>query len=872
MSFAWKSGCILPEKATRGGCRPTVPKIPGPAFFQIESAFGSRIWTVPLSDNFLNPMATLMTFRRWIIFTACFMGIAFSGMSGLNSTAGAEPVSSVIPPQTATVKDISKKAPSRAPHHVSVGIKHPMKPMIAGEKGSFDIEVVLKQPTGAGALPIMWNRDAERPVIVWISSPPESGITFINRTQTGRPVHHLMVKFPPVKETTSQPLSTKIEYALDPEAKSGHHIFWLDIIAELTAAKGEKIHDGGIVKLPVEVDTHLRTKLLMLLVVAAAVFLFIVEWVRVDVVGILMMVLLPELGLLDAGDAFRGLSSNAVIAIIGVMIISYGLNRAGLVSRMIQPVMPLVRKNASRLVMVFSSMIAAVSSVMQNTGAAVLFLPAIRLTATHKLKVPISRVLMPIGMAAILGGTLTMIGTSPLILLNDILPPGMPKFGFLELTPIGLALVIGGIVYLSTGGMRMLDRISRDRSDDKGDTVQTTQDTVLDSYPMITGPYEVYVPEDSRAETESPDMGALRQHYLVNIVGIAGDKGTFEMAPPPGTAIGGGLSLCLYGTHEGVRDFVRDYGLLLQNEPTQFRNTLFNPSMVGIVEMVVSPRSSLLGKTTEESHFRETFGVTPLAIHQSGKTFYRELSHLPIRAGDTILVHGTWEQLHALQEHHQNFIIISQFEDEFQQPDKANRALICFLLTLFLMVFSSFYFQHRSYNPLPLSVCLMLGALGMILSKVLTIGEAYRAVDWRTIFLLGGLIPLGMAVTQTGTAQWIAKGTVTGLGDFMSPLLLLIILACVSCAFTMVISNVGACALLVPLGVSMAHQIGMDARVAVIVVGLGVSNSFILPTHQVNVLYMGPGGYQTRDYIKIGGILSFIYIAILVIMTRLFYF
>jgi di/tricarboxylate transporter len=165
----------------------------------------------------------------------------------------------------------------------------------------------------------------------------------------------------------------------------------------------------------------------------------------------------------------------------------------------------------------------------------------------------------------------------------------------------------------------------------------------------------------------------------------------------------------------------------------------------------------------------------------------------------------------------------------------------------------------------------MLGALGMILTKVMTIAEAYRAVDWRTIFLLGGLIPLGMAVTQTGTAQWIAKGIIIGLGDFMSPLLLLIILACVSCAFTMVISNVGACALLVPLGVSMAHQIGMDARVAVIVVGLGVSNSFILPTHQVNVLYMGPGGYRTRDYIKIGGVLSLIYIVILVAITRLFY-
>ena len=165
----------------------------------------------------------------------------------------------------------------------------------------------------------------------------------------------------------------------------------------------------------------------------------------------------------------------------------------------------------------------------------------------------------------------------------------------------------------------------------------------------------------------------------------------------------------------------------------------------------------------------------------------------------------------------------------------------------------------------------MVGALGMILSKVMTISEAYRSVDWRTVFLLGGLIPLGMAVDQTGTAQWIAKGIILGLGNLMSPLLLLIILACLSCGFSLVISNVGACALLVPLGASIANQIGIDPRVAIIVVGLGVSNSFILPTHQVNVLYMGPGEYRTKDYIRIGGVLSLIYIAVLVAMSYLFY-
>jgi di/tricarboxylate transporter len=344
-----------------------------------------------------------------------------------------------------------------------------------------------------------------------------------------------------------------------------------------------------------------------------------------------------------------------------------------------------------------------------------------------------------------------------------------------------------------------------------------------------------------------------------------------DVPPPPTAFIGGVFSVCFNGRVDAVANFVRDSGLVRRAEPRLFQATVLNAAIAGVVEVVVSPRSTLIGQTIKEVRFRETFDVTPLALHQDGETYYRGLADRKLQAGDALLLHGTWEQFHSLQERHQNFIIISSCEAEFQRPEKARWALGCFLGALSLMMVSSFYFQQQPYNPIPLSVCLMAGAVGMVLSKVMTITEAYRAVDWRTVFLLGGLIPLGMAVDQTGTAHWMARGIVVGLGDYMSPLLLLIVLACLSCGFTLVISNVGACTLLVPLGISLANQIGVDPRVAAIVVGIGVSNSFILPTHQVNALYMGPGGYRTKDYFKIGGGLSLIYITILVAMTYFFY-
>ena len=197
--------------------------------------------------------------------------------------------------------------------------------------------------------------------------------------------------------------------------------------------------------------------------------------------------------------------------------------------------------------MIFSGLISVISSVMQNTGAAVLFLPAIRLVTSHRLKVHISRVLMPIGMAAILGGTLTMIGTSPLILLNDILPPGMPKFSFLELTPIGLGLVIGGIAYLSTFGMRMLAKSTASREVSHTGSHFSPEDSILSSYPLIHGPFEIIIPESYKPGEGPQDVVGIRRRFLVNIVASARDEATQNMTPLPNDRIQPGSILCAYG-------------------------------------------------------------------------------------------------------------------------------------------------------------------------------------------------------------------------------------------------------------------------------------------------------------------------------------
>jgi len=808
-----------------------------------------------------------MRARRRIVAAIALIGIVILFARSVITQSGRSDASATASRKSEMHGD--GQSPPSTPRYVSVRLNPSGSPLVAGEAGTLELDIRLKDDTRAAGMGWSHDRDGVPPT-AWVSSPQGSGIAFVYKRAPKKPGQQVLVRFTIPEEPDINLLAASVEYTVNARTKAGEHHFWVDVSVPLVTRDGRKIQDMGVVSVPFEVDTHLTTKLLMLLVIAAVVCLFIVEWVRVDVVGILMMVLLPALGLLDAQHAFRGLSSNAVVAIIGVMIISYGLNRAGLVGVMIHLLLESVGKTVRGLTTIFSGLIAVISSVMQNTGAAVLFLPAIRQVAKHELRVPVARMLMPIGMAAILGGTLTMIGTSPLILLNDILPSDVRRFGLLDLTPIGLALVVGGIVYLSTVGMRTLGKIVERRAAEADGLFPETH--LADAYPEVNGPYEIFVPTDYKPGKGRQDVADIHKAFGVNIVAISGKGGVQYIAPAPHAIIPAGSGLCVYGPEKAVREFAREYGLTLRRRPKLFKRNLSNAAVASTVELVILPRSTLIGRTIDEIRFRETFEVSVLALHQSGKTYYRDMGQRTLQPGDGLLVHGTWKQFHSLQERRHDFIVvITMLESELQKPESAKRALACFLGALALMMVSSFHFQYQPYNPIPLSICLMAGAVGMVLTRVMTISEAYRAVDWRTVFLLGGLISLGVAVNQTGTAHWIASGIVAGLGEAMSPLLLLIVLACLSCGLTMVISNVGACALLVPLGISLANQIGVEPRVAAIVVGLGVSNSFILPTHQVNALYMGPGEYRTRDYVRIGGGLSLIYIVILVTMTYFFY-
>jgi len=602
---------------------------------------------------------------------------------------------------------------------------------------------------------------------------------------------------------------------------------------------------------------ELTTEMIMVMaMIGLAIFLFIVEWIRVDVVAILMMVSLPLLHLVTPKEAFSGLSSNAVVSIIAVIIIGAGLDKTGIINRLVGPIVRLAGNSPSRIIIFISLTVALISSFMQNIGAAALFLPAVQ-RISRNLKIPISRLLMPIGFSAILGGTVTLVGSSPLILLNDlILPFHLEPFGLFDVTPVGLALVGSGIACFVLFGRYILP--SGEDQDEDG-VMEQDRHTTSHIMDQLGEAWELHTPDDFTHYRDPVTVESLRRRYLVSVVALTEPPDFKILNPTPDQVIRSGVDLVVRGRERDVRRMAEKEGMILKEELEVFRDDLAE-HVCGTVEAVVAPHSPLAGKTLKQLELARRFQVTPLAIYRDGNIYRAELGQLPLRVGDAILLHGSWQQLQLL--HREGGLLFTTPIDEVEQmrPDKAIFAALWLAVALLMVI----------VFKIQLSVCLMTGALGMVLTKVLSIDEAYQSVDWRTVFLLAGLIPLGIATQKTGAAAWIAQ-TVLGAIGSVQPIVLMAVVGVLATLFTLVISNVGATVLLVPLVVNMAMAAGADPRMAAMVVGLATSNSFILPTHQVNALYMGPGRYRSVDFMKAGSLISLVFLVVMIAMLYLFF-
>jgi di/tricarboxylate transporter len=589
--------------------------------------------------------------------------------------------------------------------------------------------------------------------------------------------------------------------------------------------------------------------LIVLAILVATVVMLVFNVARMDVIAIVCMLALGWTGVLEPQEMLSGFSSNAVIAMISVMIMGRGVARTGIMDRFSRQVVKIAGNDRKKVVTLMSMGVGMVSGFVQNVGTAALFLPGI-LDVSRRTRIPASALVMPVGFAIILGGLLTMVGSGHLILVNDLLPgAGLEPFRLFSILPFGLLLLIAGIALFYFFGNYFLP-VGKD------ERVISEQEKMIASLRLPQNIWHYSVSATSPLIGKTTEEAGIWDKFNVNILGTYGDMGMIY-APWRETRFKAGQEIAIMGTDQNMKRFADEFVLVPEPLSVRFAR-LHDPTESGFAEVIVPPRSDAIGQSIRKFSMRRRFAVEPVRLFSKGEEMRGDFSDRKLGPGDTIIVYGLWDKIKDLKES-VDFVVATPFETEIKDKTKTFAALFSFLFAVGLTL--------AGY---PISMAFFTGAMVMVFARVLNIQQAYNAVEWKVVFLIAGLIPLGIAMQKTGTASFLAFELMQMVPE-KNTYMLIFAIALLSTVLSLFISNFGAVVVLTPLVISMASIAGIDPRPLVLMAAICAGNAFILPTQQVNALMMSSGGYRNLDYIRAGGAMTAIFLLIVVVTFSVSY-
>ncbi|HSM72519.1 MAG TPA: SLC13 family permease [Anaerolineales bacterium] len=582
---------------------------------------------------------------------------------------------------------------------------------------------------------------------------------------------------------------------------------------------------------------------LTLFIIAAAVVLFSTEKLRVDVIAMLVLLTLALTGLVTPEQAFSGFSSPAVITVWAVYIVSGALFKTGVTDIIGERITRLAGSSEPRLIAVIMIACGTMSAFMNNIGATAVMLPAV-VGISRKSGVPLSRLLIPLSFASLMGGNMTQIGTPPNILASSILTErGLQSFNFFDFTPMGMIVFATGILYMVFIGRHLLPA-RKNVEDKQADTLREyiTELRVL--------------PNSMLLEKPLADLNLL-ENYDINILGIIRDGRKVSRIEGATTFVQDD-TLIVSGDARSLMDVVDKLGVAIEAD-TRFKLSDLGSDSVQIFEATLMPRSSMNGKSLKEINFRDHYDLTVLAIWRHGEILVKRLGDVKLQIGDSLLLKGPRQRITDFRQS-DPFIVLEAVQVESQRRGKIPVMLAIMALVLIL----------ATITRLHISTALVIGSMLSVLLGVHSMDEAYQAIEWRSVFLIAGMLPLGIAMETTGTARYLANGIVDFAGGYgvIAVLAGIYILAGL---ITEPMSNAAATVLMVPIGIDIALGLGVNPQTFVLAIVIGASTSFLTPVgHQANVLVMGPGGYRFGDYTRVGWLLNvFILIATMIFLPVL---
>lgn len=572
---------------------------------------------------------------------------------------------------------------------------------------------------------------------------------------------------------------------------------------------------------------------LVFIVAIFAVVLFATEKLSVDVVAIVVMAVLLLSGIITADEGIAGFSNKATVTVGAMFIISAALFKTGAVSYLGKTISHVFKKGYWLGLVTVVISVGFFSAFINNTPVVAIFIP-ILLGVSRDIKISTSKLLMPMSFASMFGGVCTLIGTSTNILVSSIAEEsGQEAFSMFEFAPIGLILFVIGMLYMFLIGIRLIPE-------------RRAEGDLIESFNLQEYITEIVLLENSPSVGKAIKDAPIAKGIEITIIEVQRGDEQFSV-PSPDMILRAGDVLRVQCDLARFKKMQEQEGILFKSQ-FKWRDEDVESEDTKLVEAVVALESYFINKSLKELNFREEFGASVLALRHRGKLMRDKLSETKLNAGDALLLEVKKERFNQLRQN-PSFVIISEIEQERFRKSKLIPAIVIVLGVVLT----------ASLDILPIVVSSIVGALLLVLVGCITMEEAYKAIEWRIIFLLAGVLTLGVALENSGAAKLVSSAIVDSVGAWGGAVALVSAFFLITSLLTGVMSNNATAALLAPIAIATAHTLNVSSRPFLVAVTIAASASFMTPVgYQTNTLIYGPGQYKFADFLKVGTPLNII--------------
>jgi di/tricarboxylate transporter len=582
--------------------------------------------------------------------------------------------------------------------------------------------------------------------------------------------------------------------------------------------------------------------LLLLVVLAIALLFFSFEWVSPDVTALGVLIALIVFGLVPLEKAFMGFGSDTVILLLGLLIMTAALMRTGVVEVVSQKLLQFTRNHPKGLLPATMLAVGILSAIINNTAAAAFFLPVI-LGLSQRAKLSASRLLMPMAFAAILASSVTLVSTSTNLVVNGLMTQsGLAPIGMLELTPVGVPVLLVGILYMLFIGQRLIPE-------------RPTPQDLTDTFGLRPYLAELRILPDSELDGSTLAQSGLGRNFDLTVLAII-REGNRKLDPPAHSILQTGDALLVEGSSEAILKIKDITGIDIQAD-AKFTDVDLEGEGLRLAEVVLLPRSPFIGVTPKSLQMRERYRIQVLAINRRTGMIYSKIANTRLQMGDVLLVQGSHNQIAALQTENA-FDVLGVVKAHRFNRKQAWTVMAIFGGALLL----------GSLQVIPLPVAMLLGALLVFVTRCITPDDAYRQVEWKVLILIGCMLALGVAMQETGTAVFLADRLTAMVGRW-NPIWLLTGFFALTVLLTQPMSNQAAAAVVIPVALQSAVILGLNPRSFAMMIAIAASTSYLTPLEPACLMIYGPGRYRFMDFLKVGGLLTLIVYLIAIILTPL---